>query len=854
MLASVARFRAGRALSAGLALALAASTLAQVSEVVVIDRPPPAARNAHYVSNRAPLRNIPFTRLPVGAVTPRGWLQRQLRLQADGFIGHLTEISPFLKKEGNAWLAADGLGHSNWEELPYWLKGFGDMAYLLGDEKRIAEARVWIEAAIAGQRADGYFGPRANLEVIQTDAGRKPDLWPNMVMLNALQSYFEWTQSPASGFDDPAGDRRVLALMQRYFRWELAYPESDFLLPFWQQQRAADNLASVYWLYNRTGEPWLLELATRIHRRTANWTDGVANWHGVNIAQSFRGPAVYWQQTGDERLLHAPYRDYDEVIQRFGQVPGGMFGADENCRRGLDDPRQAAESCTMVEFMYSFEQLFAITSDTVWADRCEQVAFNALPAAMTADFRALRYLTAPNMISSDARSKAPGYENAGAMQLYDPRDHRCCQHNVAHGWPYFCEHLWMASADNGLAAVMYAPCEVRARVGESGTNIAARVDTHYPFRDEVEITIRADGRATFPLYLRIPAWARSARTSVNEEPEQTHDGNCAGQFIRITREWGSQDHLRLVFERSLRRVDWPANHNSVSLAWGPLEFALDLGEQSTNVRPDDAWPAFELQPQRPWNFGFDLRDLADLAHKFQVRLNEWPPDDQPFTPASTPVEIQAAARPIENWNEDYLGLVGLLQDSPARSAQPAQPVRLIPMGAARLRISQFPTVSEGPEAHDWNAPRKPKRPLPASASACWREDTLSALTDGLEPGGSGDFNVPRFTWWPRRGSSEWVQLDFERPQIVSHAEVYWFDDAERGRCRTPAAWRLLYKPIGASGGEPWRPVRLTPGASFGVERDRYNAVTFEPVETTALRIEAQLRPDFSGGVLEWRIE
>src|SRR5262249_10319421 len=183
------------------------------------------------------------------------------------------------------------------------------------------------------QRDDGYFGPRANLTVLQTDAGKKPDLWPNMVMLNALQSYYEFT-----------ADERVIKLMQRYFRWELDYPETDFLLPFWQQQRAADNLASVYWLYNRTAEPWLLELAKKIHRRTANWTDGVANWHGVNIAQSFRGPTVYWQQSGEEKHLRASYRNYDRVMSEYGQVPGGMFGADENCRKGMTDPRQAAEA------------------------------------------------------------------------------------------------------------------------------------------------------------------------------------------------------------------------------------------------------------------------------------------------------------------------------------------------------------------------------------------------------------------------------------------------------------------------------------------------------------------------------
>ncbi|MCG3126242.1 MAG: hypothetical protein CHACPFDD_01072 [Phycisphaerae bacterium] len=835
-------------LAIALLVAGAAPSALSWDEVTVLDQLPAEARNAHYPGNRAPLRPVPLTRLPVGAITPGGWLQRQLRLQADGFIGRLGEISHFLRQEGNAWLAPDGEGHSNWEELPYWLKGFGDMAYLLGDEKLIAEARVWIEGALGSQRGDGYFGPRANLTAIQTDAGKKPDLWPNMVMLNALQSYYEWTAAAGRA------DERVIALMERYFRWELEYPEADFLLPFWQQQRAADNLASVYWLYNRTGEAWLLELATKIHRRTANWTDGVANWHGVNISQSFRGPAVYWQQSGDARQRSAPYRNYDEVMRAYGQVPGGMFGADENCRKGFGDPRQAAESCTMVEFMYSFEQLLAVIGDPLWADRCEQVAFNSLPAAMTADFRGLRYLTAPNMISSDARSKAPGYENAGPMQLFDPRDHRCCQHNVAHGWPYFCEHLWMATADNGLAAVLYAPCEVRARAGDDGAAVTLHVETKYPFRDDVEVTIRAAEAVTFPLHVRIPAWAQRTVLTVNGADATPRDGQVAGKFVRIQRAWRDGDRLRLVFERSLRTVDWPANRGSVSIAWGPLEFALDLKERVTTVRPDDAWPAFELHAQRAWNCGLDLNDLAHLSTKFRIVPRDWPRDDQPFTPESTPVELVGPVRAMAGWGEDHLGLVGLLQDCPARATGPAETARLIPMGCARLRIAQFPTVSDGLQAHAWTPPAKPKDAIPASASACWREDTLTALSDGLEPRDSGDFNIPRFTWWPQRGTREWVQYDFDGPRRVARVAVYWFDDSGRGRCRPPASWRLLYKPIGAGGGEEWREVRRAPEAAYGVEINRYNEVAFEPVETTALRIEAQLRPDFCAGLLEWRAE
>jgi hypothetical protein len=88
-------------------------------------------------------------------------LRRQLELEAEGFSGRLGELSGFLKPEGNAWLSPKGEGdRSCWEELPYWLKGFGNLGYLLDDPRIIKEARRWLEAAMASQRDDGYFGPR----------------------------------------------------------------------------------------------------------------------------------------------------------------------------------------------------------------------------------------------------------------------------------------------------------------------------------------------------------------------------------------------------------------------------------------------------------------------------------------------------------------------------------------------------------------------------------------------------------------------------------------------------------------------------------------------------------------------
>ncbi len=213
--------------------------------------------------------------------------------------------------------------------------------------------------------------------------------------------------------------------------------------------------------------------------------------------------------------------------------------------------------------------------------------------------------------------------------------------------------------------------------------------------------------------------------------------------------------------------------------------------------------------------------------------------DQPFTPEAAPIKLRVKARRIPAWRQDANGLVNTLQASPARTDQPLETVTLIPMGCARLRISAFPTVGDGPDAHEWK--------LPATASHCFANDTVEALDNGSHPKSSADDTIPRFTWWDHRGTTEWVQYNFAEPRTVAATQVYWFDDTGHGSCRVPQSWRLLYKD-----GEAWKPV--AGATSYGTDRDIFNRVQFTAVKTTALRVEAKLQPNVSAGILQWKLE
>lgn len=777
--------------------------------------------NSLYVGNRVPLLPSVFRKLPVGSIIPKGWIRKQLQLEADGFTGHLTEISPWLAKKNNAWLSKDGIGEHGWEEVPYWLKGFGDLGYVLGDARIRKESQIWIEGILGSQQPDGWIGPKSN----RTASDGKPDMWPNMVAVNCLQTYFEAT-----------GDKRVIDVLSKYFKYQLALPETSMYLSYWEKHRGGDNLESVYWLYNRTGQPWLLDLARKIHARSAAWVDGVPDRHGVNYAQAFREPAEYWLLTRDPAHLAATQKDYDLYYSQFGQVPGGMYGADENARTGFGDPRQAAETCAMVEMMHSDEMLLKMTGNPVWAERCEDVAFNSLPASMTANEKALHYLTSPNMIQCDAGSKAPGLQNSGPMLLFDPYDHRCCQHNVSHGWPYYSEHLWLAAPGNGLAVALYGPSQVTARVG-GGQTVTIDEETQYPFRDQVRLKLRTAKPVAFPLTLRLPAWCSAPVLSVNNRPVRFVG---SGGYATLNRTWRNGDTVSLQFPMQVRLRKWAKNHDSVSVQRGPLTYSLAIAERYQRKGGTSKWPSYEAYAASKWNYGLDV------SSDIQVENRPWPKDDQPFTQASAPVALVAKGYEIPQWSKDYLGLVGLLQQSPAKVSTPKTTLKLVPMGAARLRIAAFPTASTK-AGTDWVERQKPKKALPALASWVFPADTVAALTDGLLPTDSGDLSIPRFTWWDHKGTSEWVQIELPAAIQATQAQVYWFNDASTdGGCRPPAEWSLL-----AEVGGQWVPVEAT--SPYEIKSDRFSSVSFAAITARRFRVQVQLQDGFSAGILEMSV-
>ncbi len=628
------------------------------------------------VANRAPLAPNAFSALPLGAVRPAGWLRMQLAIQASGLGGHLDETWADVGPD-SGWLGGTG---ESWERGPYFLDGLFPLAVLLGDARLKAKAQRYIDWTLGSQTPDGMFGPKSN-----------NDWWPRMVMLKVLTQYGEAT-----------GDPRVIPLMTRYFAYQRAALPGRPLRD-WGKYRWQDNALSVIWLYNRTGEPGLIDLVKLLHAQGHDWQgqfadfkytekttreqlrfdengdnglkDAALSTHGVNNAQALKAAPVWSVVTGSA-VDRAGFDQMLGELDKYHGIPNGMFSADEHLAGR--NPSQGIELCAVVEAMFSLEQSLAILGDPAIGDRLEKLAYNALPGTFTDDMWAHQYNQEPNQVECSLHHK-PWTTDGPESNLYGLEPNfGCCTANFHQGWPKFTASLWMVAPGGGLVAAAYAPSEVRTVV--AGVPVHVVEETEYPFRGTVRLTVNPAAAHAFPLLLRIPGWAAGATVRVNGTVQPAP---AAGTFATVQRTWKPGDVVELAFPLAPRASRW--FNDSVALERGPLVFSLPVGEDWVKLRDRGMTADWQVYPSSAWNYA-----LAS-AQPEAVAVKENALGVRPFALASAPVTLAVKARKLPKWEAED-GVAAAPPASPASSQEAEETITLVPYGAAKLRITAFPAL------------------------------------------------------------------------------------------------------------------------------------------------------------------
>jgi len=489
---------------------------------------------------------------------------------------------------------------------------------------------------------------------------------------------------------EASGDQRVESAMAAYFMHMFKRLPGD-PLRMWAKFRWGEYLVSLLWLCERRACPVFEQLALLLRSQGYNWSDHFRYFriedkirknpnlatHVVNHAMAVKYPglwSLFSQSEEDRRASDTAI----EMLDRFHGCATGLFTGDEHLS-GLN-PSQGTELCAVVEYMYSLEVLSSLFGGTAYADRLESLAYNNLPGAFTADMWAHQYNQQANQVlcSIDKRD----WTNSDEANIFGLEPHyRCCTANFNQGWPKFAAHLWMATPDEGLAAVAFGPSEVSTTIGNSQVTI--REETDYPFSGEIEFEVRTSSPKAFPLMIRIPGWAAGAELSLNGTTPQRV---IPGSFHTISRTWRNNEKVTLILPlrpRISRRYN-----NSAAIHRGALTMSLRIDSEWKQIRGRKPAADYEVYPRSKWNYALIIDPERP---EISLGLEEKSVDMPCFSEDKAPVVMTAKARELPEWVMTGASAAPP-PESPVTSSQPVEEITLIPYGSAKLRITEFPVA------------------------------------------------------------------------------------------------------------------------------------------------------------------
>jgi hypothetical protein len=628
-----------------------------------------------------------FAELAVGSVKPRGWIRGWLERQADGLTGHPENIAyPYntCMYAGKIPAPATAHGATWWpyEQSGYFVDGAVRLSHLIENPeiRKFAAANLdYILAnSGAGKLGESVWG------------------WPNTVVGRALMAEHSAT-----------GDARIAQVLSDCLLGSRAFAGRDGYV-----------FEEALYLYGLSGDPRMLEIAKRGYDRyfvsdpksysqIAKIRGGKPlREHGVTAAEQLKLLPLLFCRTGDKEALELAKLAYRKIEADSLMPDGGIVSSEFLDTTAFDSLH---ETCDLTDWPWSFGYMLMASGEAHWADLIERAAFNALPGAVTKDFKQLQYFSSANQIlvsNTCCPSNTPT-----RMSYRAAHDTECCSGNVNRAMPNYAVRMWMRM-EGGVAATLFGPCEVSTTIG--GQRVTITEETDYPFRETIAFKIKLAKGATFALGLRIPEWCAAAEVTVNGKPSRIE---CqAGTFAILKREYRDGDVVGMRLPMSVQLREW-FHGDAVSVQRGPLVYSLPIGEKRVESQRDSeairpilrgndiqGFPAVEFFPAGEWRYGMDAV-LKNAPQNFKAI--ESPMPENPFEAATVPVRIEVPLRALPGWAASWKPTLtpepadlklapqnptSLPGEGEAQAAGESRTMTLTPYGSTYLRLTTLPVI------------------------------------------------------------------------------------------------------------------------------------------------------------------
>lgn len=532
-----------------------------------------------------------------------------------------------------------------YEQTAYWLDGALKCGYFCGDDSVFQMSREEIDHAIDNAADDGFIGP----EVL-----RKKDRWPYAVFFRAVIALYEITN-----------DSRYLNAMVRHYK-AMPHPLD------WDRDVTAVEI--LVYLYKRTGDVALLEQAEDLYTRFNQlWpdhdcsiktlaSDKKSTQHGVTFNEITKLTAILYMVTAKAEYLQAGINGFAK-LNRDQLLADGMHSCSEHLRGR--DPLDSHETCDITDHTLALGYMLQATNNARYADQMEKIIFNALPGAVTKDFKALQYLSCPNQVIVTHKSNHNRFKRGFNWMSYRPdTEVQCCSGNVHRAMPNYVARQWLKRGENEIIAALYGPGELQTSI--AGNPITIKANTCYPAEQTIRFEIWPEHALKFRFTLRIPAWCKQATISLNNS--RLDMPLTPGTFTSVERQWQPGDYLTLELPYTLAMQHFP--RGGVSIDYGPLTLSLPVKAHatieegdSTNAQRKDVqgefhiprskgatedFPAWDFTPNSQWNYALCLDEKSLANGTVQIHWNT--PSSILFDPSSPFIKIKVPARIVQGWD------------------------------------------------------------------------------------------------------------------------------------------------------------------------------------------------------------